>query len=157
MELNIKPRNSHVRMENVFFPALEYRAFPATNAPGLRPPGMGQFSVKAEELEETPSKWLIQVDIHSEKNPPDTPTFLYEFSLVAVGVFAWQGEERSRKETRRTVGALGPAMLYDALREAVKYITHLGPYKPFLLPPLEFSLAPDDGDDRVIKIRKDGA
>ena len=157
MELNIKPRNSHVRMENVFFPALEYRAFPATNAPGLRPPGMGQFSVKAEELEETPSKWLIQVDIHSEKNPPDTPTFLSEFSLVAVGVFAWQGEERSREETRRTVAALGPAMLYDALREAVKYITHLGPYKPFLLPPLEFSLAPDDGDEKLIKIRKDDA
>ena len=157
MELNIRPQNSHLRMENVFFPAMEYRAFPGNVAPGLRPPGMGHFAVKAEELEETPAKWLVQVDVHSEKNPPDTPTFLYEFSLVAVGVFAWQGEERSREATRRAVGTLAPAMLYDALREAVKYITHLGPYKPFLLPPLEFSLAPDDGDERIIRIRKDDA
>jgi hypothetical protein len=157
MEVNVTPRNSQVRLENVFFPAMEYHAFPANAAPGLKPPGMGRFSVKAEELDETPKKWLIQVELHSEKNPPNTPTYLYEFSLVAVGVFAWQGDERSPAETRRSVGELGASMLYDALREAVKYITHLGPYKPFLLPPLEFSVAGGNGDDDIVPLRKDDA
>jgi preprotein translocase subunit SecB len=117
---------------------------------------MGHFAVKAEELDGDAREVARQVDVIRRRTArhADVPV---QFSLVAVGVFAWQGEERSREATRRAVGALAPAMLYDALREAVKYITHLGPYKPFLLPPLEFSLAPDDGDEKIIKIRKDDA
>lgn len=90
---------------------------------------------KNEDAPRDGQRWQVTLEIRHQ--PAPGVNFPYSYRVVLVGQFGVQDGVRSEDE-ERFVRIQGASVLYGMAREIVRALTGRGPYRPVILPTVNF-------------------
>jgi preprotein translocase subunit SecB len=150
MKINIKTTNTPLDIETYFFPLIQYRAIPDGVPEKMGQPTVAVIDPELIRIGEDGKKWQVGLRVSTakakrgEKQP-------YDFDIVAVGVFTWNGEDKDEGEIQKIVGVSGSSILYSAIRELLSVISGRGPWDACLLPTRYFKPVVEEEDKKEVQ------
>lgn len=143
VQLKITP--SPLKVEHYFFPVLEYKAFPAENPDDIPETKLSKIATSANPVSDDNKTWYVSIDLFSEQS--EEKPLLFEYHLMAVGIFKWDAEIRNLDFVSKAISVSGASILYGALREELRTMSSKGPWGIYNLPTVRFDPVVNDPED----------